>query len=216
VAYEGEVRSLLGLFNPMPHNPYVTVRVCGIAVKEIVMTKLVTDNQGREVARLARTVDLPRASFQTALTNGTIKKFLLGLMLNPLEYPDWVRQHLTPEYEVKGLADPGVVQLWLDPRQGRGNPFPTGHEVYEAIRQENLLSRSLSYGHLKWLEENPDRIPVDWHQRRLWVYAWGSVVRVADGGLGVPCLDCDVPKPYVDWHWLGDDWRGGEPAGLRK
>lgn len=177
--------------------------------------KLVSDNQGRETARLARGVGLERSAYQAALTDGRVEKFFRGLIPNPLEYPDWVRKHMTPEFEATALRDPGKVELWLDPRQ-EASPYPTGHDVYGAIKEGGLLERSLSYGDLKFFEANPDKIPDDWRRRGLWVYAWASVVQSSDGHLLVPCLHCGAGQPWFRWGWLGDGWDGYEPAGLRK
>lgn len=136
---------------------------------------------------------------------------ILGLMLR---YPDWVREHLTPELEATNLRDPGEVELWLDPRQRTGNSYLTGHEVYEDLKKAGLLERSLSFGELKFLEKNPDRIPAEF--RGKWVCGWASVVRRAGGNLNVPCLNCNVGQPCVDWYWLDGRRRDYEPAGLRK
>jgi hypothetical protein len=40
-------------------------------------------------------------------------------------------------------------------------------------------------------------------------------VRNADGNLNVPCLNCNVDRPYVNWNWLDNRWNNNEPAGLR-
>lgn len=177
------------------------------------MTKLVSDNQGREAARLARGMKLPRAVFQTALTDGTVEQWLRGLLPTKLQYPDWVAERLTPEHEVTELTNPGTVELWLDPRQ-KSSPYPTGHEVYEAVKENNLLERSLSYGHLKWFEENRDQIPSEFRGKL--IYGWASVVHHSDGWLRVPYLYCFVDRPFVDWYGLGYGWDDHEPAGLRK
>jgi hypothetical protein len=156
---------------------------------------------------------LPRAAFQEALTDGTVRNFLKGLIPNPLEYPSWVRGHESPEHEAIELRNPGEVELWLDPRQ-QNSPYPTGHEVHTTIKKEDLLERSLSFGDLKWYEENQDRIPAEFKGKL--VHGWASVVRSSDGSLRVPCLDCDVGRPYVVWYNLVFGWFGYEPAGLRK
>ena len=185
------------------------------------MSELVSDNQGRETARMARNVGVPRQRYQVALTDGTMQQVLCALrdalpitVGIPLEYPSWVREHLTPELEATGLRNPGEVELWFDPRQKTGNPYPTGHEVYTALKAANFLERSLSYGDLRFFEENPDQIPTEF--RGKWIYGWASVVRSVDGGLNVPYLICNVDRPYVDWNWLVIQWSVREPAGLRK
>lgn len=147
------------------------------------------------------------------ILDGTVK-FIVETVKSTLKYPDWVRKHLTPELEATSLRDPGEVELWLDPRQSIGNPYPTGHEVYDAIKAANLFERSLSFGDLKFFEENPDQIPAEF--RGKWIYGWASVVRGDDDNLHVPCLDCDAGRPCVSWDWLGLGWIDREPAGLRK
>lgn len=176
--------------------------------------KLVTDAQGREFARLARGMRLPRATFQTALTDGTGEQFLRGLVPNSLEYPNWVRKHLTPEFEATELRNPGEVEPWLDPHQ-ESSPLPTGHDVYEAVKEKGLLERSLSFGNLKWYEGNPNRIPPEFNGKLIW--GWASVAYHSVGFLHVPCLDCIAVWPYVYWRRLGRRWWSSvEPAGLRK
>lgn len=68
--------------------------------KEIVMTKLVTDNQGREVARLARDINLSRSVFQTALTNGMVEKFLRSLAPPVAKHQDVLKFIETIEIEL--------------------------------------------------------------------------------------------------------------------
>lgn len=176
------------------------------------MIKLVSNNQGTETARLARNERLPREVYQRALTDGRVGKFLRGLVPNPLEYPSWVREHETPELESTELRNPGEVELWLDSRQ-EASPYPSGHEVYAAIKENDLLEQSLSFGDLKWYEENRGQIPSEFKGKLIW--GWASVVRRSDG-FCVPCLDCRDDRPYVGWCNLGRRWRDGGPAGLRK
>ena len=47
--------------------------------KEILMSELVSDNQGRETARMARNVGVPRQRYQVALTDGTMQQVLCAL-----------------------------------------------------------------------------------------------------------------------------------------
>jgi len=184
------------------------------------MRNLVSDNQGRETARLARNVGLGRDLFQVALTDGTMHRILcafhdgLPITIGPtVEYPDWVREHLTPKLEALTIRNPGKVELWLDPRQTSGN-LPTGHKVYAAIKASGFLERSLSLGDLKWYEQHLDQIPADFHGKL--IYGWASVVRVSDGSLFAPFLDCYADRPYVRWYRLVSKRGKNELAGLRK
>lgn len=177
------------------------------------MTKLVSNNQGNETARLGRGMNLSRSVYQAALTDGTVEQFLRGLLPMKLQYPDFVADRLTPKHEVTELTDPGEVELWLDPRQEK-SPYPTGHEVYGAMKSQKHLERSLSYGHLKWYEENRDRIPSEFKGKL--IYGWASVVRSSSDWLLVPCLYCRVDRPCVHWFSLDGRWGDHEPAGLRK
>ncbi len=175
--------------------------------------KLVSESQAREVGKLARDMKLSREAFQTALTDGAVEQFLQSLLSKKLQYPDWVKERLTPEHEVTELADPGKVELWLNPHQS-SSPYLTGPKVYEAVKDNNFLERSLSYGHLKWYEENHNQIQAEF-QGKL-IYGWASVVHGSGGVLSVPYLNCDVDRPYVRWHGLGRRWLDHELAGLRK
>ena len=176
------------------------------------MSKLVSNNQGTETARLARNMGLSRGDYQRALTDGTIGTFLKGLMSTKLDYPDWIKEHLTPELEATEVCDPGPVELWLDPRQ-QSSSYPNGHEVYETLKQKDLLTRSISFGHLKWYEEHLEQIPTEFQGKLIW--GWASVVRRSDGFRRVPYLGCRGVRPYVRWCNLVYRWHDNEPAGLR-
>ena len=132
-----------------------------------------------------------------------------------LLYPEWVEERLTSHLEVTCPEDPGNVELWFHPAQ-ETDTLPKGEEVYERLTEEHLLERSLSFGHLKWLEAHPEEFPADWHERRLVVFGWASVVRNSDGGRCVPYLYCGDAQPCVHWHWLGVRWLARYTAGLRK
>lgn len=145
------------------------------------------------------------------------------------QYPGWVIERLTPGLEATSLRDPGETRLWLDPQQTSSNK-PTGHEVYEAIKANGLLEKSLSFGDLKWYEANPDYIPTEWlgspadsPQRQ--VYGWASVVSALQSrtDLSLPAPKPTVPflhyyldVPHVDWNWLDNKWNNNQFAGLRK
>lgn len=188
------------------------------------MSNLVSDNQGREVARLARSVRVPRDIFQAALTNGTMNQVLTafrdGLPVevgSAVECPDWVKERLTPEFETLAVCDPGKVEFWFHPSQLTGGPHPIGQEVYKMLKSEELLDRALSYGHLEWYEANPDKIPAEFRGKR--IYGWASTVRRNDDRLFVPHLCCDAhqphARPYIHWTWLIFSLNDREPAGLR-
>lgn len=74
----------------------------------ILMTKLVSNNQGLETARLARDAGMPRDVYQIALTNGTVKKFLTGLMPQAQNILWQNGSHKV----VKN--DDGTVSVWVD------------------------------------------------------------------------------------------------------
>lgn len=132
--------------------------------------------------------------------------------LELLEYPDWVTEHITPELEVETPTDPGEVELWFDSRQ-QSDTLPTGNEVYEA--HGDRLKRSLSFGHLKWLEENPDEISPGWKKKEgLWVGGWSSVILGSDNYHYVPCLFCGVSRSCVYWLQTDGLWNDNEPSGL--
>jgi hypothetical protein len=181
--------------------------------------KLMTNGQGISLSQVGRAKKVPSAKIQErekdlalvleAIRDGRSISF--GPVPTDLVYPKWAAKHLTPELEVKKVTNPGEVKLWLDPRQESENK-PVGHEVYEA--HGDRLKKALSFGHLKWYEENPDQIPDEWNEKGLLVYGWASVVRSASGDRGVPYLDCNVDRPYVRWYDLDGRWVALEPSGL--
>jgi len=131
-----------------------------------------------------------------------------------LPYPSWVKEHLTPHLESPIVRDPGPVTTWLDFRQS-GLKFPDGHSIYTAVKRIGKLEISLSFGDLKFLEANPDKIPKDWLKKKLIVHAWASVVLRADGSRCVPGLVCCAGLPYVDWYHLDGGVHAFEPARVR-
>jgi len=183
---------------------------------------LVSDNQGREAARIGRKVDLERSKYQVVLTDGTMTSIMeairdgrlitIGPMPIDLVYPDWVRERLTPELEVTKITNPGEVELYFSPSQKLGNLI--GNQVHKDHEEKDLLKRALSFGHLKWYEENSDQIPDEWIKKGLWVYGMVSKVRHANGNRYVPYLDCDAGRPCVCWCNLVCRWGAHEPSGL--
>lgn len=178
-----------------------------------------TNGQGISLAQMGRAKKVPAKKVQErekelalvleAIRDG--RPIIIGPMPTEVEYPNWVEERLTPNLEVTSVTNPGEVELWLDPRQGFENK-PTGHEVYEA--HGDRLKKALSLGQLKFFEENPDKIPAEWKERRLLIYGWASVVRSIDGLRYVPDLDCRGGRPCVCWYNLGYRWRDFEPSGL--
>lgn len=101
------------------------------------MTKLVTDNQGRKIALIARSLKLPHAVLRKAFSDGTVEKFLQSLVpqdllkfvdtievelpynLNPAEYyrdkPD--------RLYVRGGFGPGGDLLLQAPSLPKGTKF---------------------------------------------------------------------------------------------
>lgn len=181
--------------------------------------KLMTNGQGISLSQMGRAKQVPSAKIQErgrdlalvleAIRDGRSISF--GPMPTDLVYPKWVAERLTPHLEVTKVTNPGKVKLWLDPRQESENK-PTGHEVYKA--HGDRLKEALSFGNLKWYEESPDQIPVEWREKRLRVYGWASVVRLADGNRNVPYLPCSADRPCVNWYSLDYRWDAREPSGL--
>lgn len=130
-AYEFRVRLSLRLFS----TKCCTIRISRVSVQnfyteEVVMTesKLVTDNQARELGRMARTVRVPRATFQTALGDGTALKFLRGLV--PPQTLDFLGT-----IEVELPFDLNPAEYYTDERDGLfvyGGFDQGGHLVQQA------------------------------------------------------------------------------------
>ncbi|GMU73997.1 MAG: hypothetical protein AMXMBFR44_1960 [Candidatus Campbellbacteria bacterium] len=186
----------------------------------------VTDGQiDNIVARLRDALRKHRGAFDSEVVQIVLGLENLGMhLLEPFQalvnaesvwYPIWVCEHLTPQFEVRVLCNPGSIGLWPDPNQKIGDPYPTGHEVYESVRANGFLEKSLSYGNLKFLERDPCHIPDDWRERRLKIHAWASVVLDRDGNRCVPYLHCQTIQPYTGWRQLDDKWVEGWSVGLR-
>jgi hypothetical protein len=181
--------------------------------------KLMTNGQGISLSQVGRAKKVSSSKIQErekdlalvleAIRDGRSISF--GPVPTDLVYPDWVAERLTPDLEVTKVTNPGEVKLWLDPRQESENK-PTGHEVYEA--HGDRLKKALSFGNLKWYEENPDQIPAEWREKNLMVYGWASVLRGACGHRFVPSLYCYVVRPVVQWCRLDYRWLADGPSGL--
>lgn len=183
--------------------------------------ELMNDNQVLDLARMGRgkmtrkiyeenidTIDKVFDAFRDGRT------VTIGPMPTELQYPEWVIERLTSELEVSKVTDPGEIELWFHPLQiSRLGDAPTGSYIYEA-HSEDYLKKALSLGHLKFFKKNPDQIPSECKERGLYICAWASVVRDANGNRRVPCLRCLVGQSYVYWYYLASRWRSDEPSGL--
>lgn len=105
----------------------------------------------------------------------------------------------------KNLKD---IELYLHPKQING--YIQGHELYQYLKDENLLEDCLTLEDLKdiqklGLEE------FNKYFKDKYVFAWKSVV-----GGSVPCLVGGGGRVVLSWYWLDDDWGADSPALRRK
>lgn len=140
-------------------------------------------------------------------------------------FPVWLNKPVTPELDVLRLNSDEAISnlgLWFHPSQKRGI-WVDGRSIYSYLlpsRSHRVLPRDavlkcLSRLDLWFLMENPDKIPSEWRKKGLWVYAWRSVAQSKEQRFYVPCLYCDLERPYVEWFCIdgGGWWRPKEPAG---
>lgn len=148
-------------------------------------------------------------------------------------FPDWSQGRI-----LTGVVEPQLLDLtklrtdaWFHPHQTGENTRPTGYEIlatlvfaYEVgkdavgmtyqVKPTDLINGHFGLRELKWLEDNWKTLPEafrKWAKGKL-LYGWADVVRHSDGYLYVPCLDCDIDKPFVDWFNLDRQWDDDEPA----
>jgi len=148
-------------------------------------------------------------------------------------FPDWSRGRI-----FTGLVESQMLNInnlmknaWQHARQAGENQRPTGHEVLATlvksyvtekdkmgmtyqVQPADLINGHLGLRELSWLGKDWITLPEPfrkWANGKL-LYGWADVVRDDYGYLVVPCLDCRVPLPYVDWCNPGLRWSGYEFA----
>jgi hypothetical protein len=148
-------------------------------------------------------------------------------------FPTWSRGRV-----LTGVVEPKTLDLsklstgaWFHPRQTGRETRPTGHEILAALvsaydgkkvdagKTYAVLPTDIIHGHyglrtLTWLAQNWKTLPKafrEWAKGNL-LYGWLDVVRLDDGCLNVPALNCLVEAPCVSWYRLGPQWSNVEPA----
>ena len=117
-------------------------------------------------------------------------------------YPDWVKRHLTPNFETgksTGVVNPTLV---FHPKQIVGQPI-NGHAIYAWLLERNQLPLCIELADLQWWEKHPNEIPEEFTGK--FVYAWASAALDIDGRWCVPCLACRGSTPVVIWVSLDND-----------
>ena len=151
-------------------------------------------------------------------TFGRIRGVLNGLAeIKPLEHAidldatPFCPSDLTVEEHQKGGIfrwDPAKVQLYLSKLQSKGKVIG-GHDLRKDLAGKSVLNACL----LDYLLKNPHLIPEEWKGKA--IFFWGTIYRYLDGDLCVWCLYWAGGQWQSISRWLGNGWRGSNPAALR-
>ena len=140
--------------------------------------------------------------------------------VSPLAYPSWIRERLTPQYEVAEVREPGPVSLWphtWPPGLRRVEQdwwYNHGPEILATLKDRDLLARSLSYGHLLWLKRNSTQNPLNSPDYLgEWVCGWASVGCNDNGHLYVPMLEGGTGE--LRWNRVNAIGFAADYAGLK-
>lgn len=103
------------------------------------------------------------------------------------------------------------VILHLSERQ-LGGKWLKGHELRTELDGKLVLNATV----LDFLEDHPEFIPDDWKRdeqgNTRFVYFWGTIYRDTDSDLCVRCLYWSGGRWQLNFNWLGNGWRGRNPA----
>lgn len=146
------------------------------------------------------------------MSRNALRKSLTAGLRMITKFLDWMRQRLI--LWIEALEAP-KIEFWFDPRQMSQDEGPTGHELYAAIQEEGLLSRSISEDELYWYEAHPNRIPSEFRGKVLCAWASVRVIHFASGEvLSVQCLDCRGGWPRMTTESLNKRFGKNERAVL--
>lgn len=128
-------------------------------------------------------------------------------------YPDWVKEIMHPELEAVGPAEYDLVkvELYLHLHDEQDGKRMKGTKLYDHLKETDSLKNCLGLHDALEIQKKGIKV-----FRKLFgiktVFCWKSVVRSHDGSLNVPYVYGGGSKVVVDWSWLGNDWRGRNPA----
>ncbi len=132
-------------------------------------------------------------------------------MLQKLGYPTTVRSRVTPDFDdISPINQMEVLTAFGPAHLGCNQLRPTGHDVYRAVCQSEVLQSCISLQMLIYLRDNPQFIPGNFHG--FTILAWKSVANqkldyVGDSKI-VPALKVlkpgngDNPKLEIEWKNL--------------
>lgn len=110
--------------------------------------------------------------------------------------------------------DPSQIEFYLDDGQKNGN-YIVGNKLRQRLADKPVLNANV----LDYLLANPDLIPEEWKQdergNTRYIFFWGTIYRYRGGFLYVRYLYWLDGRWHWSYDWLGDDWRGYDPAALR-
>ena len=104
--------------------------------------------------------------------------------------------------------DPAKISLYLSKKQKKGSIG--GHDLRKELSDKPVMNANI----LDYLLAHPELIPEEWKGK--YIFFWGTIYRLSDGGLYVRCLDWLGSKWDWRYNWLGDDFvfDSGNPAAL--
>ena len=119
------------------------------------------------------------------------------------------------EKRADGLyVDGRKVVLYLSRRQQDGKTL-RGYELRGELIGKPVLNANI----LDALYSNTHLIPKDWKKDKSgntrYIFFWGTIYRNADDRLCVRYLYFSDGMWRRNYHWLGYDWHGYNPAALR-
>jgi len=142
----------------------------------------------------------------TGMSDTTSKKHLIDCDTLPFIPEGWE----VVEHQKGGTFewDPSKVELYLCAEQQEGSI--EGHELRKKLEGKPVMNACL----LDYLLKHPELIPEEWKGK--YVFFWGTIYLEPIGDLFVRCLYWGGGGWDWDGFWLGNPWRGSNPAALCK
>lgn len=145
----------------------------------------------------------------------TIVEHIINCDADP--FNPWSKEGRTVEKHQKGgqwKFDPKQVEFFLSSNQ-KGDKAIEGNKLRKELAEKPVFNVNV----LDYLLANPHLIPEEWktggNGNTRYIFFWGTIYRLRDGGLYVRCL-CWYDGRW-DWggRWLGNDWDSDGPAAVR-
>ncbi len=188
--------------------------------------KPLTSGQLDQVRKMAKDKGVDQDTFQHALDSGVVARMLdqakidstpatlirVDRSIRP-KYPSRIYAVVHPELKNTGPSEYhiGQVEQWLHEDQKKGGGCVTGRTIYAYLRDKDLLKTCLGLRDLEEIRKKGIAFFRQHFQGKA-IFGWKSLVRFPLGSLDVPYLCEGGGEVVLRWHWLGDVWRGNDPA----